>query len=748
MARRRKTNPAPHPEPDADANTTAEALRPLGRRDALIAAGIALVTAAVFARTIFYDFVNFDDIAHIVENPYVIHGLTWESVSWAFTTGYVGDFNPLTWLSHIVDGQLWGLNPLGHHLTNVALHALGAALLFVALRMMTGAVWASAFAAALFALHPLRVESVAWVTERKDVLCGVFWMLSLIAYARYVRRPRSNGRYALLLLAAAGALLAKPIAIALPFALLPLDYWPLERTPLNRRNGAPPRVSWPRLFVEKSPLFAGAVTVAIASFVATRDVGAISETPVDFFGRRVGNAIVSYARYLGMTVWPTGLIPLYPLPRDGWPLTLILPSLFFLLAITVVCHWQWRRRPWLIVGWLWFGGVLLPVIGVVQAGRQALADRYMYLPSIGLALVVTWVGREAVARGWLDRRVAASLACVALLALAVLSWRQSGHWRNSETLFAHTLAVDPDNLTGLNNLCGHLIERGRLDEAGALADRVLALRPASAIANHNKGHLLSKAGDRDGAIAHYRRALRTNPDAAATLHNLGYALQKQGRVDEAVALYEKSLSIYPNSAECRLDLSKAFRRQGEIEAAKTELIEALRINPGYALAYSNLGVIARQQGDRPEAIRLYRKALSLDPGCAEAHNNLANVLLKQRQVEKAVRHFEQALAIQPEQPTFWVNTGWACYQAGRVDEAIEMYARAVAINPNYHIHAARFGRTLERAGRRDAAMRLYETLLNDLDPAGQAARTLKRRLQALERRDAAARNENAQESMP
>ena len=474
---------------------------------------LAAITFAVFGQTLRHEFVNYDDGQYVYENPVVQKGLTWEGFRWALTCGGIGHWHPLTWISHMLDCQFYGLSPGGHHLTNILLHTASVILLFLVLRQMTGRLWRSAFVAAVFAIHPLRVESVAWVAERKDVLSAFFFMLTLGAYVRYVRRPPSMIRYGAVVLFFALGLLSKNMLVTMPFVLLLLDYWPL-----NRLSGFSPRVLLRRV-AEKIPLFVLTVGSCVATALVPEKLTA--DLP---FGLRMENAVVSYVTYLWQMIYPKGLACLYPNPVNYLPLWQVVGALGLLLAISGAV-WAFRQtHPCLVVGWLWYLGMMIPVIGIVQISFYAHADRYTYLPQIGLYLLLTWAAADLCA-GWRHRRVVlGGASTIILMALIFCARAQTAYWRNSESLWTHTLACTSDNFIGHYNLGTTLLKMGSVDEAIIHFQKALEIKPDYAEAHNNFGNALCQKGRVDEAITQYQKALQINPDSPAFLNNLAWLL--------------------------------------------------------------------------------------------------------------------------------------------------------------------------------------------------------------------------------
>jgi tetratricopeptide (TPR) repeat protein len=678
--------------------------RPAGLSDRWTVVGVCFFLAAiiwvVFGQTFHYRFVNFDDNDYVYRNPVVQKGLTLRGIIWAFARVHCANWHPLTWISHMLDCQLYGLNPGGHHLSNVLLHTAAAILLFLVLRRMTGFLWRSAFVAAVFAIHPLHVESVAWVSERKDVLSGVFFMLTLWAYVRYVeksevqlgwgasRRPKSKVWYGLTLLFFAFGLMSKPMLVTLPFVLLLLDYWPLNRFGLSTLNSdesrAGPQLSTKRvlrLVLEKIPFFVLSAASCVATLFAQHEaIQSFEDMSVPL---RVGNASISYVAYLGQMFWPRGLAVLYPLTARSVGVSGVVLSVVVLAGISTGVLVLRRRRPYLLTGWLWYLIMLVPVIGIIQVGVQARADRYTYLPQIGLYLLLTWGAAELCA-GWRHRRVVlGGCATVILVALIFCARAQTAYWRNSESLWTHTLACNSDNYTAHNNLGDALLQKGNVDEAIVQYQKALQIYPDYAEAHYNLGCALLKKGNVDEAITQYQKALQITPDDAGVHNNLGNALLTKGNVDEAVAHFQQALQITPDFAEARYNLGNALLTKGNVDEAIVHYQRALQIEPDYAEAHNNLGNALLKKGSMDEAIVHYQKALQITPDFAEAHNNLGNALLKKGSVDEAITHFQQALQITPDYAEAHNNLGNALFQKGKMDEAIVQYQKALQITPDY-----------------------------------------------------------------
>lgn len=608
------------------------------RRETIICLLLIVVTLVVFWQVRKHDFVDFDDDVYVTRNIHVQSVITKDSIVWAFTTTREANWHPLTWLSHMVDYQLFGLDPKGHHLTSVLFHLANTLLCFLVLTRMTGANWRSAFVAALFALHPLHVESVAWVAERKDVLSTLFWMLTLWAYTFYVERPEPK-RYLLVLLTFTLGLMAKPMLVTLPFVLVLLDYWPLGRfhgyqfgastlsvcASSNNKNW---RSRATLLVLEKSPFFALAAVSSIVTLLAQQAGGAVKSFVVFPPTVRVANAVVSYVSYIGKTIWPHHLAPFYPHPGNSLPLWQVAGSLLLLVCISVLLLRRAEKFPYFIVGWLWYLVTLLPVIGLVQVGEQAMADRYTYVPLLGLFIMIAW-GASEFASNWPYRRIAFVLAATVMLpALAVCTSKQLSHWSNTVTLFEHTLKVTADNYFAHTQLGIAFAARGELDTAIGHYSKALQIKPDYAIAHNNLGLAWEGKGRIQEAIRSYSKALQIKPDLAGAHSNLGNALQQQGKLDEAIRNFFRALQLKPDVPEVHYNMGNVLARQGEMEQAIVHLSRAVQLKPDFAEAYNNLGAVLSYQGKYQEAIDYFTEALRIKPDYLEARNNLEITLRK------------------------------------------------------------------------------------------------------------------------
>ena len=584
-----------------------------------ICISLAVLTWVVFGQLLQYDFINYDDPRYVYENTNITNGLTIGGIAWAFTHIHSMNWHPLTTISHMLDCQLYGLKPGAHHFTNVLLHSIVAILLLLVLQRMTGgpsgsgSIWRSAFVAAVFAIHPLRVESVAWIAERKDVLSGVFFMLTLLTYFRYVR-VRSIGHYLTVLFMFALGLMCKPMLVTLPFVLLVLDYWPLGRI-RGQKSELGSQRNLLALVVEKLPLVALSVVSSVVTFAAQRGaVGWTEQLPVL---ARINNAVVTYAAYMWQMLWPVKLAVFYPHPESRLPLWEIILCLLLLIGITAAAVVLRKLRPYFITGWLWYLGMLVPVIGLVQVGWQGRADRYTYLPQIGLYIAITW-GIADVTAAWRWQREI--LTAGTAIVVGLLSWRasvQASYWRDSETLFTHALAVTSNNDVAENNLGIVFLQKGNLDEAISLLQAAVDLRPENSPAHENLAKALLQKGQVTDALVHYRRLLELQPDNIEVHNIVGTVLIQQGQAREAVEEWQKVLAIQPDNGNAMSNLAWVFATSPDDSlrdgAKAVQLAEqAMRISGGrIPIIFRTLAAAYAENGRFSEAIQTAQRGIEL-----------------------------------------------------------------------------------------------------------------------------------------
>jgi tetratricopeptide (TPR) repeat protein len=604
---------------------------------------LLLVTVGTFLPSLRNDFVNYDDPEYVTNNPMVENGITPQALRWAFLCSEAANWHPLTWLSHMMDCQLFALKPWGHHLTSLLLHTATTLLLFTLLDQMTGALWRSFFAAALFGLHPLRVQSVVWVAERKDVLSALFWMLTLWAYARFVaarRKPplQSRGFYLLAMAFFLLGLMSKPMLVTLPFVLLLLDFWPLAR--LQEKPAV--------LLKEKLPFFLAAIALSVVTFLVQRSSEVTITVARLGLTLRFENALVSYCRYLGKLLCPIRLSAFYPfVPR--WPAWTVLGAALVLTSFSLCVMALRRRHPYLLVGWLWFLGTLVPVIGLVQVGAQSMADRYSYLPSVGFFILFVWGIYAVATRVRLGLPALAVAGLLAIGACITLTARQIGYWKDSGTLFRHALAVTDSNWVAWINLGQYSLARGRLDDAIDQLEQAVKVAPSSA-----EAHVL-----------------------------LGTALYMNGVHDKGMGQLEQGMALDSRNVLAHFNLAAILEEQGRWDEAISQLQEVLRLRPNYAQAYVGLGYALQQKGKTAEAVIQYQKALVLKPKEAKAHQGLGEALEASGHLDEAIRHFRLALLYKPDDPEIHMALALALGKQGLRDEALAHLNQALKLRPNY-----------------------------------------------------------------
>ena len=659
-----------------------------------VCAGLALITLAIYSPVLTHGFLIYDDQQYVTTNPQVRAGLRWHGIVWAFTTFYASNWHPLTWISHMLDCQLYGLNPLGHHLTNLLLHTANTALLFLFLNRATGALWRSALVAGLFAWHPLHVESVAWIAERKDVLSAFFFLLTIGAYVRYAEKSVISDQWSVVwkkgraawycgaLAFFALGLLSKPMLVTVPFVLLLLDYWPLMR---GARAEARMVKLIGALLLEKVPFFVLAGLVCVLTVLAQGRAYSIVSNAALPLSTRMGHAAISYAHYVGATFGPRRLAAYYPYESKE-PVSEIMLACGFLVLITVMAVWFAKRRPYLLVGWLWFLGMLVPVIGLVQVGDQAWADRYTYLPLIGIFMAVVWEGAqlldEKIANPKARGRFAAVASAAVALPLLGMTWHQVGYWKSSRSLFEHAAAVTENNAKAITLLGSLLAEEGKLDEARSYYARALAYDSRNPQAHYSLGKLLEREGKLNEAITEYEHALWFKPLREETHIRIGMLLAKQNRSSEAAAQYQAALDFNPQSAAALNNLARLLHTEGRSDEAIEKYSSALKIDPGLAEAHNNLGVLLLQKGKISEGVAQLREALRLKRSDPETEYNLAMGLNQQSQWNEAALLFARIAPARPQDANLYCEYGLALSNLGRTREAMRCYAHALLIQPD------------------------------------------------------------------
>jgi tetratricopeptide (TPR) repeat protein len=653
---------------------------------------LAAATLAVFWPVTGHDFVSCDDGLYVSDNAHVRGGLTPEGIRWAFGALHAANWHPVTWLSHMLDVTLFGMRPGAHHLMNVLFHSANTVLLFAWLWRMTGAQWRSAMVAALFALHPLHVESVAWVSERKDLLSTFFGFLSLFCYAGYVqKRSKVEGRwsgakaapipgsrpgtfdYVLAFLFFAVGLMSKPMLVTWPFLMLLLDYWPLRRFQ--------PSIGW-HLVREKIPFLILSLGSCVVTVVAQMHGGAVLSLERLSFGERAENAVVSCIRYLGKMVWPVNLAMPYP-PPEQWPAWEVMFGLLLIIGLCLGAFRFRRHGPFILMGWFLFLGTLVPVIGLVQVGAQAMADRYTYVPLVGIFIVVVWGMGEALIRWHLPKTPAMLGAGLVLAGCVMLTRNQLSYWQDSETLLRHTVAATKDNAIACYDLGCYLEGKGQVPEAMEYYQRAVRISPNYAKALNNLGKLLAAEGRVDEAMEYYHRALSFDPEHVSALNNLGAALAGKRQFTEAMAMYEKALRLDPNFVYAHYNLGVALEAEGRWEEAVEQYTEALRVKPDYWQAHNNLGYFLLLHGQTAEAARYFTESLRLNPNQGEIHFNLGNALAMQQQYAEAVVQFAECLKLSPNYAPAHKNLGMALARLGRREEAVSHLQEAIRLKSDY-----------------------------------------------------------------
>ncbi len=618
------------------------------RKSELIFAALAIVTIMVYWQVTGFDFVDFDDDIYVEENQIVQRGLTREGFVWAFTTGRTGNWHPLTWLSLMLDCQLSQNLARCCHTTNVLIHIANTLLLFWVLKRMTSAFWCSAFVAALFALHPLHVESVAWISERKDVLSTLFFFLTILFYIRYVER-RGFFRYVPVVLCFALGLLAKAMLVTLPFALLLLDYWPLGRFRPGKlaaggEEGKNTRKAAGLLVFEKAPLFVLTVILCLVTYLLHKSTKGIMDLDLDV---QLANVVASYGRYIGRMFWPRGLAVIYLHP-NRIEVGVMVISLIVLICISAVVIFLGRRRPYLVVGWLWYIGLLIPVIGFVQIGNHSMADRYSYVPLIGLFIMLTWSAAELAKAKHYPKGALATAGILIVLLLSVCTVFQIRHWQNGVTLFARAIDVTGGNYVAYNNF----------------------------------GMALDRAGKVDEAIEQWKQALRLNPNHYKVIGNLVRVLVEKGHIEEALFYYSKSVGWSPDDCRTRTSLADTLFRLRGYHRAVEHYEAALAAGCDDASIHYNLAVALSHQGRYDDSILHYSKFLQQQPDSFRAHNNLGAVLMSKRDDAEAIRHFQEALRLNWDYFGAHMNLATILMERGNIPEAIKHYEQAVRIDPN------------------------------------------------------------------
>ncbi len=696
---------------------------------------LAILTVGVFWQVGGFDFIRLDDDLYVTLNRHVQSGFTAQSLVWALTNLDAGFWHPLTWLSLMLDFQWYGLNPMGFHWTNLIFHVASALLLFLVLNRMTGAMWRSAFVAALFAVHPLHVESVAWVAERKDVLSTFFWMLSMWAYVYYVGRP-GLARYGLVLLAFVFGLMSKTMVVTLPFVFLLLDWWPLgrcrsvksDRTEPSAADGlsnVPKRTRdvAMRLVLEKIPFIVLSIGSVIITYIAEQGIGAIKTIETTSLAVRGANVLMSYATYIGKMLWPMHLAVYYPHP-GSWPIWQVMGAGFVLLGLSFFVWRSARRYPYLAVGWLWYLGTLVPVAGFIRIGAHCMADRYTYVPLIGLFIMAAWGFTDLFTR-WSRRREALTASAVVILcALSVMTWIQLRHWQNSITLFQHTLAVTKNNYVIQNNMGAALAETGEAEQALTYYRNALGIKPDDVDARYNMGNILIRLDRPREAVAQYAEVLRLKPGLATAHNNMGLALLLLGKTDDAIAHFNEALRIDPAFEQARHNLNRISAGRTQHRAADVTMPDPSKADRNTAEGKVNVGLSLVARGRVGDAISCFQEALKIDPKLAEAHVNLGLAYAYTQRLDEAVVHFRKALKIKPKMFEAHNSLGVALARQGKLKEAVPEFKEALRINPRFAKAHNSLGVVLAQLGQLDEAVSHLREAVRIKPDYGEARRNL------------------------
>jgi protein O-mannosyl-transferase len=629
------------------------------RTKIVISIFLAVATFCVYSQIQDHEFINYDDDLYITKNLTVQAGLTAESIIRVFTKTHFGLWIPITSLSYMVDYEIYGLNPKGYLLTNLFFHIANSLLLFLVLFRMTGAIWPSAFVAAMFAFHPLNVESVAWVSDRKNVLSTFFWLLTMWAYLRYAEKPAVK-RYSLVILFFTLGLMSKPMLVTLPFVLLLLDYWPLRRLKFEQERGANEILEKKiakgsgifRPVFEKVPLFLLTIGSSIVTVTANNIGSGVKSFEALSLQARLTNAMVSYLEYLGKMLWPSKLALLYPHPGNALPVWQGILCGIALVGITIISIKLIRKAPYVAVGWFWYLGTLVPVIGILHVGAQLTADRFTYIPLIGIFIIIAWGVPELIPKWRYKEKVLSISTGIIILALLITTWKQTSHWKNSITIYKHTIRVTdtkyPDLAVVYNNLGIPLFAERKIEEAISNFKIAIKLRPNDTNAHYNLGVALAANQKIEEAISHYKMDIKINPNHTKAHHNLGIALFDSHKIEEAVAHFKIAIKLDPNNAMAHYNLGIALFDNRKIEEAISHYKRAIKINPSFTKAHYNLGKILFNNQKIEKAISHFKMAIKLNPSHAKAHYNLGYVLVQKGEMKKSVHHFRETIRLRPE----------------------------------------------------------------------------------------------------
>ncbi len=664
-------------------------------RDTIIVCLILLILNTVaYWQVSKNEFTNYDDDVYVTQNPNVLSGLSSKSIHWAFTSTHASNWHPLTWISHMIDIEMFGLNPGPHHVINLLFHIANSILLFLVFKIMTGALRRSAFVAILFAIHPLHVESVAWIAERKDVLCAFFWLAAMYAYVRYTRKPNTP-RYILVLVFFTLGLFSKPMIVTLPFVFLLMDYWPLKRLNIEGKRLSSTEVEddaegrdvtenrLNRLLIEKIPFFMLTAASCVITFVAQKKGGAVLTLSAIPMTERIGNALLSYVGYLLKMVFPNDLSCFYPRPVV-FPAWKVIGATLFLVLITVLSIKLAKKQRYIITGWLWYLGTLVPVIGLVQVGEQVMSDRYMYLPLVGIFVIISW-GIPVIFKNLKNRKTVFGLAAIILvLIFTAMTWKQTSYWKDNISLFQHAIRVDPENYLAQNNLGLTMYERGRYAEAEQYFKNAISVSPKYFRAYNNLGlAFMNQEGKLVDAVKSFSNALKIKPDYIDAHCNMGLALARAGQFDDAIKHLLIALQLDSNNAFIRQSLQKVRMAKEKVATLSKKDEKQQHLKKITAADHNNIGVDLARKGKYKEALTHFNKALTLEPDNVNAMCNKGLVLMNnENQLDEAMNYYKKALKINPEYFEAHFNLGLAFIRRGDRDNAISHFSKALLVAPN------------------------------------------------------------------
>ncbi len=685
---------------------------------------LVVAAFAAFAQVLDCGFINFDDPGYVTNNVHIRDGLSPKAILWSFTSTAQSNWHPLTWISHALDCSLFGLNPAFHHAMSLCLHLLSSIVLFLVLDRVTRARWQSAFVALVFAIHPLHVESVAWISERKDVLSGLFWMLTIGAYARYRRSPGA-GSYLLTLGTFAAGLLAKPMMVTLPFVLILLDYWPfriIQPASTSSVSGkATLRRQLQQSVYEKIPFFVLSLGSSVVTYMVQRQGGSMASSDALAFSDRAANALTSYGTYIWKSLVPTDLAIFYPYPDAGVPMRELVLAVVVLAVLTIIVWRERVRAPYLIVGWLWFLGTLVPVIGLVQVGLQAMADRYMYLPIIGLSIMAAWGVPALVRQVKIYPQIPGAAFTLIVVGMILGTRAQVPYWRDSSTLFEHAVEVTSGNHLALNNLGAALADSGNHEGAVRRIREALRLRPDEILIHKNLARSLAALGEFPEALEQYTWILTHDPSDPVLQARAADILADLGKTNEAVGHYLEAIRLDPADAFSHCRLGELYAQEGKFEEARNECGIALKLKQTNSKAHDVLGIIAGKQGKLDEAVKEFLEAIRCDSSNADAYNDFGILYNRMGNGDEAMRMYESAVRVNPLLRNAHFNLGSALASRGRFAEAETHWLRAVELNPAASADArVNLGKLYSMQGKSSEAIRQLKEALR-IDPNNSQA---------------------------